>query len=70
MNAITLLWHPDSPGMRVPVRRSWLGRLFKPVEFATVGEVLTYYRALELVQCERTPTPAPQHSQNKESGNG
>ena len=44
-----LLWHPDSPGVRVPVVRGWLGRLFKPAEFATTGEVLAYYRALELV---------------------
>ena len=41
---ILVLWHPDSPGMRVPVRRSWLGRLFKPADFATLGEVLAYYR--------------------------
>lgn len=44
-----LLWHPDSPGMRVPVMRGWLGRLLKPAEFATAGEVLAYYQALELV---------------------
>jgi hypothetical protein len=47
---LLLLWHPDSPGMRVPVRRGWLGRLFKPAEFATLGEVIAYHQALELVQ--------------------
>jgi hypothetical protein len=50
---ITMLWHPDSPGIRVPVRRGWLGRLFKPSEFATPGEVLAYYRAYELVAVAR-----------------
>jgi hypothetical protein len=44
-----MLFHPDSPGMRVPVMRGWLGRLVKPADFATTSEVLTYYRALELV---------------------
>ncbi|MHB1125253.1 MAG: hypothetical protein ACYC0T_21395 [Ramlibacter sp.] len=39
-----LLWHPDSPGVRVPVRRGVLGRLFKPRDFATLGEVLSYHR--------------------------
>ena len=34
------LWHPDSPGVRVVVIRSRLGRLLKPTAFATTGEVL------------------------------
>jgi hypothetical protein len=34
------LAHPESPGMRVEVTRSWIGRLFKPVGFATLNEVL------------------------------
>ena len=36
------LWHPDSPGMKVLVVRGWLGRLFKPKEFATLGEAIDY----------------------------
>lgn len=36
------LFHPDSPGMRVPVVRGWLGRLFKPREFATLGEAIDH----------------------------
>jgi hypothetical protein len=35
------LTHPESPGMSVEVTRSWIGRLFKPVGFATLGEVLS-----------------------------
>lgn len=43
---IRLLWHPDSPGMRVPVRVwPWSRR-----EFATLTETLRYYRALALVR--------------------
>lgn len=32
------LWHPDSPGMKVLVVRTWVGRLFKPRDFATIHE--------------------------------
>ena len=53
---LMLLWHPDSPGMRVPVRRGWIGRLLKPAEFATFGEVLAFYRALDLANYK---PPAP-----------
>lgn len=35
-----LLWHPDSPGVRVKVTRTWIGRVFKPTAFATLSEVL------------------------------
>lgn len=34
------LWHPESPGMKVTVTRTWIGRLFKPSCFATLGESL------------------------------
>ena len=34
------LFHPDSPGMRVEVERTWVGRLFKPLHFATLGEAI------------------------------
>lgn len=34
------LWHPDSPGMRVRVRRTRFGRWLKPSCFATLGECL------------------------------
>jgi hypothetical protein len=34
------LSHPESPGNNVTVTRSWIGRLFKPVGFATLNEVL------------------------------
>lgn len=33
------VFHPESPGIRVTVTRSWLGRLFKPSDFATLGEM-------------------------------
>ena len=39
------LWHPDSPGMRVPTRRSWLGRVFKPAHFATLGETISFRKS-------------------------
>lgn len=32
------LWHPESPGMKVLVVRTWIGRLLKPRDFATVSE--------------------------------
>ena len=34
------LWHPESSGVKVVVVRSWVGRLFKPTCFATIGETL------------------------------
>ena len=34
------LFHPESPGIRVNVARSWIGRLIKPTAFATLTEVL------------------------------
>lgn len=34
------LFHPDSPGMRVLVVRGFWGRLFKPCDFATLGETI------------------------------
>lgn len=38
-----VVWHPESPGIRIPVVRSILQRLFYPKEFATINEVLRYY---------------------------
>jgi len=38
------LWHPDSPGMKVVVTRTWVGRLFKNRDFATLGETIKAYR--------------------------
>jgi hypothetical protein len=35
-----VLFHPESPGIKVNVTRSWMGRIFKPSAFATLGEVL------------------------------
>lgn len=35
-----VVWHPESPGIRVVVYRSVLGRLFKPKDFATLREAL------------------------------
>ena len=32
------LWHPDSPGMRVLVVRTWVGRLLFRSEFASIFE--------------------------------
>jgi hypothetical protein len=36
----TSLWHPESPGLKVKVTRSWIGRLFKPIAFATLNECI------------------------------
>lgn len=38
-----LLWHPESPGMKVPVVRNWLQRLFYPKYFATLTETIKWY---------------------------
>lgn len=32
------LWHADSPGVKVLVVRTWIGRLLKPNDFATIYE--------------------------------
>lgn len=45
---VVLLWHPDSPGIRVPVRLTWWR--FRPSGFATISDVLRYYRARDLVE--------------------
>lgn len=39
------VWHPESPGIRLNVRRGFWGRLFKPRDFATLGEVIAAHRA-------------------------
>lgn len=46
MSRVVLLWHPESPGVRVPVRLTWWRR--RRSGFATSGDVLRYYRAVEL----------------------
>lgn len=35
-----LLWHPESPGVRVTVRRGWLARLLLDKDFATLRECI------------------------------
>ena len=46
-----ILWHPDSPGARVPVRVGLLRRLgLRRSPFATLGETVAFYRALTLVR--------------------
>tara|TARA_R110000782_G_scaffold214008_1_gene301913 strand:- start:2597 stop:2767 length:171 start_codon:yes stop_codon:yes gene_type:complete len=37
---VEILFHPESPGIKVKVKRSWIGRLIKPTAFATLTEVL------------------------------
>lgn len=37
-----VLWCPESPGMRVMVYRSFIGRLFKSKHFATLGESIKH----------------------------
>jgi hypothetical protein len=37
------LWHPESPGMKVDVTRSWIERIFNPLEFATLNECIISY---------------------------
>lgn len=32
------VWHQDSPGIRVMVRRNWLQRLLYNPEFSEIGE--------------------------------
>lgn len=49
---IELLWHPESPGMRVPVRLTWYRR--RPSGFATINDTLRYYSAVELVGAHRS----------------
>jgi len=36
------VFHPDSPGEKILVTRSWLGRLFKPIAFATLTETMKF----------------------------
>jgi len=38
-----VLWHPDSPGMKVSVVRSWWQKTIYPKDFATIDETLKYY---------------------------
>jgi hypothetical protein len=40
-----LVWHPDSPGIKILVVRGFWGRLLKPREFATLGEVGEHHKA-------------------------
>ena len=47
-----LLWHPESPGMRVVVRRGPIKRLLYPVAFATLSETLKSSR-VDLTQSDK-----------------
>lgn len=38
MSKKLILWHPESPGMRVTVKRNWLQRLIYPKLFASLCE--------------------------------
>ena len=38
-----ILYHPESPGMKVKVTRNWLQRLLYPKDFATLTEALKSY---------------------------
>lgn len=38
MKKVILLWHQDSPGMKVWVVRGFWGRLLRSKDFASVGE--------------------------------
>jgi hypothetical protein len=38
------LYHPESPGMKITITRSWIGRLSKPKDFATISECCKSYR--------------------------
>lgn len=38
-----VLWHPESPGVKVQIERNPLGDFFKPNDFATISEVLKSY---------------------------
>lgn len=53
MKSLVLL-HPESPGMRVPVVRTWWQRLIYPTYFATINEALKYYAYQEAFKMLRT----------------
>ena len=38
MSKTLTLWHPESPGMKVTVKRNWLQRLIYPKDFASIFE--------------------------------
>jgi hypothetical protein len=40
MKKTFLVFHTESPGVKVWVTRGWFGKLFKPTCFATLAEVL------------------------------
>lgn len=40
----SILWHPESPGMKVAVVRSWWQRCIYPKEFATLNETIKDYK--------------------------
>lgn len=51
---VKLVWHPESPGMKMMVFRNWWQRLWRPKNFATLGEALRHAeRGLSLLD-ERT----------------
>jgi hypothetical protein len=40
------LYHPQSPGVILTVKRGWLGRIFKNKDFATLGEAIEISEAI------------------------
>lgn len=38
-----IVWHPNSPGMKIQVKRTCFEDFFKPANFATISEVLKRY---------------------------
>jgi hypothetical protein len=43
MKTLTV-FHPESPGIKLTVQRGFLGQIFKPIDFATLSEVLFHYK--------------------------
>jgi len=41
-----ILFHPESPGMKIIVYRNFLGGLFKDSDFATLNETIKFYDEL------------------------
>ena len=37
-----VVWHPESPGVKIVVYRNWFQRLIYPNEFATLSETIDH----------------------------
>ena len=35
-----ILWHPESPGIKIKVKRTFVGKMTKPTHFATLSEAI------------------------------